>query len=75
MAERCSTCGAPIRWAKTAKGKPIPLDAEPRDDGNIVLERGVAIVLGPLERLQRGEKTLFVTHFVTCPQSAEHRRK
>lgn len=74
MNARCSSCSAPILWAKTAKGKPIPLDLEPRVDGNVVLERGVALVLGPLERLQRGAETRYVAHFATCPSADEHRR-
>lgn len=74
MTARCQSCGAAIRWAKTTKGKPIPLDAEPCDDGNVVLEANVAIVLGPLERVQRGSETRYVAHFSTCPNAAEHRR-
>lgn len=74
MSARCSTCGAPILWAKTAKGKPMPLDAEPRDDGNVVLERGVAIVIGPLEHVTRRTEPLFVSHLATCPQAKDHRK-
>lgn len=74
MSARCSTCGAPVLWAKTSKGKPIPLDLEPRVDGNIVLERGVALVLGPLERLQRGAETRYVSHFATCVDADKFRR-
>lgn len=75
MSARCQSCGAAILWAKTSKGKPIPLDAKPREDGNVVLEpNGVAFVIGPLERVQRGRETRYVAHFSTCPHADEHRR-
>jgi hypothetical protein len=32
----CRSCGAPIRWVVTEKGKRIPLDRDPQPDGNIV---------------------------------------
>lgn len=33
----CRGCRRPIRWEKTRTGKSMPLDREPRDDGNVVL--------------------------------------
>lgn len=36
----CRACGAGIRWARTTAGKAIPLDAEPTDAGNVILEYG-----------------------------------
>ncbi len=34
----CRTCGAPIIWARTAKNKAIPLDAEPSElEANVSL--------------------------------------
>src|SRR5262245_8356144 len=26
---RCRSCGAPVRWVRTARGKAMPLDADP----------------------------------------------
>ena len=66
---RCKTCGAEIRWVQMAKtGKPMPLDAKP--------ERRV-IVVG---RDEAGEELAalvdtFTSHFVTCPEAREHRRR
>lgn len=47
----CS-CGARMRWAETTNGKPIPLDYEPHERGNVVLEpregrSPLAVVVGP----------------------------
>ncbi len=33
----CRSCGAPVYWTETEKGKRMPVDREPGDDGNIVL--------------------------------------
>ncbi len=34
---RCSSCGAQIEWAVTERGAPMPVDAKPVPDGNILL--------------------------------------
>ena len=66
---KCRSCGADIVWAKTTKGKAIPLDPAPVEGGNIYLSADdVALVTTP------GERPLHVSHFTTCPQAAEHRR-
>jgi hypothetical protein len=84
---KCRTCGAPIIWVKTEYGKAIPLDADPRVGGNVQLldagdrkaapENGIAHVIGPaaIELFRRAGVALWVSHFSTCPQAAQHRRK
>lgn len=70
----CKSCGAPIVWATTTGGAAIPLDPEPADDGNVLVdtETGKATVLGsqagyePLER--------YKSHFATCPHAKRWRR-
>lgn len=37
MVSRCDACGQPIVWATTERGRRIPLDPEPRPDGNVEL--------------------------------------
>ena len=88
MSATCRSCGAPIEWAITAKGKRMPVDAEPRTDGTILLrhtrvgEPPRAEVLNAEEiaferqvAANRGEELrLFVSHFVSCPQSADWRK-
>ena len=34
---RCRSCRQTIRWALTERGRPIPIDPEPRPDGNLEL--------------------------------------
>lgn len=74
---RCSSCGAAIVWAKTARGKAIPLDALPAAPASAthVLRgeyasafRGSGIVAAMDAPLLR------TTHFVTCEHAALHRR-
>lgn len=80
----CRSCGAPIFWAVNDKGKREPIDADPREDGNIAIvgkEEGGG---DPVVRhLKKGEgDTLpglalprrFVSHFATCPNASQHRR-
>lgn len=72
----CKSCSAPIIWAKTAKGKAMPLDAEPSAKGNIALADGVAVYLtkDALAQAAGWGTPLFLSHFVSCPQAARHRR-
>ncbi len=74
---KCRSCEAPILWAVTVKGRRIPLDAQPAHDGNIRLEdQGrfqppiAIIVTGRIEN-----QTLYKSHFATCPNAANHRKK
>lgn len=82
-------CGAPIRWAETRTGKPIPLDPEPNDRGPVVLEPRpgrppLAIVVGPpkppaaqLDLLAAPEepdlRTRYMPHHATCPDAPRFR--
>lgn len=75
MADHCKSCGAPITWAISAKGKAIPIDPSPVKSGNLVL-----IVEdprnAPTARYARDEEgPRYVSHFATCAQADEHRRK
>jgi hypothetical protein len=63
MPSYCKTCGAKIMWVTTKDGKNMPLDTpgEPR----IVLdEKNVAHVV-----------RTFISHFATCPEADQHRKK
>lgn len=73
---RCRSCGAEIIWARTAgKGKLIPLDAEPAERPNGLFK--LMHVGGPDEPptafIASGEE-VYLSHFATCPNAAEHRR-
>lgn len=69
---RCRSCAAEIIWAHTEKGKRIPLDAEPVEGGNIELRDGIATIYG---QAIFGTEALYVSHFATCPDAAEHRSR
>jgi hypothetical protein len=83
----CRSCGAPIEWAVTENRRRMPVDAEPVVDGNILLEhRGyvgdppIARIVdaderADLQRLSPEPLVLFVSHFATCPNAAQHRRR
>lgn len=73
--DTCRSCGAPITWARTSKGKRIPLDPDPVENGNVVVtDDGLATVLS-VERLANVTGPRFVSHFVTCPFARQHRRR
>jgi hypothetical protein len=84
----CRSCGAPIQWAMTEKGKRMPVDLKPDERGNILLQHRegdvpLAVYLNDIEkqklidaldgRLQRHR--LFLSHFVTCKHAAGWRKK
>ncbi|HET9954136.1 MAG TPA: hypothetical protein VFQ61_06515 [Polyangiaceae bacterium] len=60
--KKCLSCGAEIVWVEMQSGRRMPLDAKPQK--LIVIEA------------DKGEvKLCFTSHFATCPDAAEHRRK
>lgn len=68
----CRSCGAEIGWVvSVASGKRMPIDVVPVPNGNIELVAGDGIVVVEPEPDVRR----FVSHFVTCPQSADWRKK
>lgn len=75
---RCRTCEQEIVWALTELGKPIPIDPNPRADGNITLHalggahQQIAHVLAA-DEVASGPT--YVSHFVTCPDAELHRRR
>lgn len=73
----CRSCEARIIWTITAKGRKMPVDAEPREDGGFVL-RGQGDDHPPLALAKgeaRGREPRYVSHFATCPNAAEHRKR
>ena len=75
--KHCSTCGAPMVWVTTPKGKKMPLDAEPVASGPWVIEGDPE---GPDPRVRfigdaayTGDR--YTSHFQTCPQAAQHSRR
>ena len=80
MTSKCKTCGADIFWALTENGKPMPIDAVSTDNGNLECVwdhngRVLAHVIAPLFLQMQTEAPRYTSHFATCPDADEHRRK
>lgn len=78
--DECRSCKAPIVWAKTRTGKDMPIDAEPRPDGNIRLTvRGGQPYADVLSAARIATSTswgaLRTSHFVTCAQAGQWRTR
>jgi len=72
---KCRSCGAPILWAETPKGKRIPIDPTPVPDGNIFLvtrEGGRPPLAMPAIT---GNPDRWKSHFATCPNADKHRKR
>jgi hypothetical protein len=65
MAARCRYCDAPMRWVDTEAGRRMPLDVEPRADGNVTIVSGLGHVLTAGEDAPAGQR--WMPHFATCP--------
>lgn len=64
MSDTCRSCQAPIIWVTSATTKrPMPLDAKP-EKRVVVDEHHVGRVVDA-----------YVSHFSTCPNAAQHRKK
>ncbi len=75
---KCRSCRAPIRWVFTERGKKMPLDAEPTDEGDIVLRDPppgesdpTGIVVAPAAF---PDEPRYTSHFATCKQAGEWRK-
>lgn len=66
---RCRSCGANVLWV----GRTI-LDAVPVDNGNIEIIDGVIHVASKLLPLS-ADRPRYVSHFSTCPQAKEWRKR
>ncbi len=64
----CNRCGAEIRWYRTENGKPMPVDADPNPEGNVILVDGYAHVLHKDEEPPPGVARLY-PHFGSCEAS------
>lgn len=87
MSATCGSCSAPIIWARTEKGRSIPVDERPVLNGNLDLvpdadprEPPTAFVLdkqgfraGPGGTTQ-SPFLRYQSHFASCPDAAAHRK-
>lgn len=73
--QRCRSCGAAIIWARTQKGKAIPVDPEavnPPATGNILLVANNGTLMAKVGPPAPG---LRKAHFVTCPSADRWRKR
>lgn len=68
----CRSCSAPIVWA-TLNGKPHPFDAAPTSDGRFVIIRDEARQRNDED--MRLHRELFTSHFATCVDAEQWRRR
>jgi len=71
---RCKTCDAEIIWARTERGKLMPLDAEPAERPSGVFRLEVREGKEPLIFSAFGDP-VYISHFATCPYADQHRRR
>lgn len=76
----CRSCGAAIVWARTERGKKMPIDVEPYtgdDDRGLFVLRERDHSGGPLAIAAwglDGTEPHYRSHFGTCPNASQHRR-
>jgi hypothetical protein len=77
----CQSCGASILWVRTLSKRRMPLDADPKPTGNVVIvkhvnggEVGVYLSGSNLE-FYSDIKERYVSHFSTCPDAKTWRRR
>lgn len=75
---RCSSCKAPIRWVVTEAGKAMPVDYEPKADGNLVLSKsqdGKQLISKAFDPTKHNDgRRRWVSHFATCKFAGTHRK-
>ena len=89
MATNCSSCGAEITWVYTEKGKAMPLDVEagklgPKGEPPKFRKERVEEGEGGIKRkivhfvkdneMEANTRPLYHSHFVTCPNAAQHKK-
>lgn len=82
---KCRSCGAEIIWIRTASGKSMPCDAAgisysevllPGVKGNKILT--LVTESGTIVRTEfdpAGDKIGYTSHFATCPNANQHRKR
>lgn len=73
----CRSCGAIIIWAVSSAGNRMPVDFRRVPGGNIELEERGAYPVPPMAHFVKPDPQVerFVSHFATCPDRREWRRR
>jgi hypothetical protein len=71
---QCRDCGPRIRGVNATNDRWMPLDAEPIDDGRVVIRGGEAVVLSDASREAALEvsETIWRAHFASCTRKRQH---
>lgn len=76
---KCRSCGAEIIFIISTKGKRIPCDAKPVKfdyalgaKDKVVTRNGEVL---PALISDQGAETGYISHFATCPNANNHRRR
>ena len=72
----CKSCQAPVIWCVTARGKRMPVDAEPVivPQGFRLHEARPDVVVATYTGAPVPDERLYVSHFSSCPDAAVFRR-
>ena len=76
---KCKSCGADIIWIKTKNGRSTPCDAKPipfRESfsgGMKLVTKAGDVVPGNYDGTS--DDFAYISHFATCPNADQHRRK
>ena len=78
----CKSCGAAIKWIKTTAGKSMPCDAEevvywenPNGAAVIVSSNGETLKADLEGEVATATGIGYRSHFATCPNADQHRRR
>lgn len=83
-AAKCKSCGAAILWVISIKGTSQPLDFEPNEKGNLVVDAKRIVRDGHVvieDHARRYDELfdfgcdVFMPHHATCPQAAKWRKR
>lgn len=79
---RCKSCGAPIVWIKMAGGKSMPCDADQvlywqqaGGSQKIVTPNGEVLSAELRGDPDKATGIGYISHFATCPNADQHRRR
>lgn len=74
----CKSCGAPLRWVKTQKGKNMPIDDNPRSEGRFVIQPDTdppRVKFLTEEKAAAYEGDKYTSHFQTCDDPQRFSKK
>lgn len=79
MSRRCRECDAPITWAQTENGRPMPLNVGPDPNGNVIVTGHTGacqiVKVGTIQELADApEGRVYMSHFQTCTNPRRFRR-